>query len=172
VDLPLIAAGGICDARSMAASVVLGAEGVQMGTRILASRESPVHANLKDVLLAAADTDTLLLSVPGLPTMRVIRTAATERLAADPGGSALGQVLDLYFGGDMDAAVATIGQVASRITTVEPVERIIRDIWSGCAAELARAMSAVELAAAAGRSVPAFVRIIAGRCHRGSAGRR
>ena len=55
VDLPLIAAGGICDARSAAAAVVLGAEGVQMGTRMLASRESAVHANFKEAIVAADD---------------------------------------------------------------------------------------------------------------------
>ena len=51
-DLPIVAAGGICDARSMAAALVLGAEGVQMGTRLLASADSPVHGNLKQAVVA------------------------------------------------------------------------------------------------------------------------
>ncbi|HTY26702.1 MAG TPA: nitronate monooxygenase, partial [Mycobacterium sp.] len=63
VDLPIIAAGGICDARSAAAAVVLGAEGVQMGTRMLASRESAVHTNFKQAIVAADDAGTVLLDV-------------------------------------------------------------------------------------------------------------
>ena len=74
IDLPIIAAGGMCDARSTAAAVVLGAEGVQMGTRMLASRESLVHANFKDAIVAANDSGTVLLDIPGNPTMRVLRT--------------------------------------------------------------------------------------------------
>ena len=74
VDLPIIAAGGICDARSAAAAVVLGAEGVQMGTRMLASHEAGVHANFKNEIIAAGDDGTVMLNLPGNPTMRVLRT--------------------------------------------------------------------------------------------------
>jgi NAD(P)H-dependent flavin oxidoreductase YrpB (nitropropane dioxygenase family) len=69
-DLPLLAAGGICDARSAAAALVLGAEGVQMGTRMLASHEAAVHPNFKNAIVAANDDGTLLLNLPGNPTMR------------------------------------------------------------------------------------------------------
>lgn len=61
VDVPIVAAGGICDARSMAAAFVLGAEGVQMGTRLLASSDSPVHGNLKEAVVRADETGTVLL---------------------------------------------------------------------------------------------------------------
>ena len=67
IDLPVIAAGGMCDARSAAAAVVLGAEGVQMGTRMLASRESLVHNNFKDAIVTANDSGTVLLDIPGQP---------------------------------------------------------------------------------------------------------
>ena len=80
VDVPIVAAGGICDARSMAAAFVLGAEGVQMGTRLLASADSPVHGNLKQAVVAADETSTVLLPLDGKRMMRVIRTAAAERL--------------------------------------------------------------------------------------------
>ena len=91
VDLPIIAAGGMCDARSAAAAVVLGAEGVQMGTRMLASRESAVHANFKDAIVAADDAGTVLLDIPGNPTMRVLRTGLAERVAEhDPGAPTAG----------------------------------------------------------------------------------
>jgi enoyl-[acyl-carrier protein] reductase II len=71
IDLPIIAAGGMCDARSAAAAVVLGAEGVQKGTRMLASREALVHSNFENAIVAANDSGTVLLDLPGNPTMRV-----------------------------------------------------------------------------------------------------
>ena len=93
VDVPIVAAGGICDARSMAAAFVLGAEGVQMGTRLLASADSPVHGNLKQAVVSADETATVLLPLDGKRMMRVIRTAAAEKLDASEslaeGGEAL-----------------------------------------------------------------------------------
>src|ERR1700733_4119090 len=80
VDVPIVAAGGICDARSMAAAVVLGAEGVQMGTRLLASSDSPVHGNLKEAVVEADETATVLLPLEGNRMMRVIRTQTAEKL--------------------------------------------------------------------------------------------
>ena len=88
VDLPIIAAGGICDARSAAAAVVLGAEGVQMGTRMLASHEAAVHHNFKDAIMAAGDDGTVMLDLPGNPTMRAgfsLITRATSRHPRSPG---------------------------------------------------------------------------------------
>lgn len=136
-DLPIIAAGGICDAASMAAAFVLGAEGVQMGTRMLATVEAGVHQNFKDAIVGADDDGTVLVSVPGNPTMRVLRNSITDAFAAD--GDAvhlLGQITDLYFGGDMEASVANTGQVSSRITEVLPVARVVEEMWAGCTAAL------------------------------------
>ncbi len=130
VDLPIIAAGGMCDARSAAASLVLGAEGVQMGTRMLASQESAVHTNFKDAIVAANDSGTVLLDIPGNPTMRVLRTGLAERVAAhDPSAQLLGKVTELYFNGDMEASVANTGQVSSRIAGLLPVSEIVRRTW-------------------------------------------
>jgi enoyl-[acyl-carrier protein] reductase II len=121
VDLPIIAAGGICDARSAGAAVVLGAEGVQMGTRMLASHEAAVHANFKNAIMSAGDDGTVMLDLPGNPTMRVLRTGLAARTAAaDPNVQLLGRITDLYFEGDMDASVANTGQVSSRITDLQP----------------------------------------------------
>ena len=131
VDLPIIAAGGICDARSAAAAITLGAEGVQMGTRMLASRESGVHANFKNAILAADDDGTVMLSLPGNPTMRVLRTGLAARVSE--GGAdrpLLGGITDLYFGGDMEASVANTGQVSARITEVLPAAEIVERTWS------------------------------------------
>src|SRR5689334_4770762 len=106
-ELPIIAAGGICDATSMAAAFVLGAEGVQLGTRMLATEEAVVHPHFKEAILAADDAGTVLISVPGNPTMRVLRNAITEQLAHGEEVALLGRITDLYFGGDMDAASPT-----------------------------------------------------------------
>lgn len=130
VDVPIIAAGGMCDAQSAAASLVLGAEGVQMGTRMLASRESLVHMNFKDAIVAANDAGTVLLDIPGNPTMRVLRTGLAARVAEhEPDAKLLGKVTELYFGGDMEASVANTGQVSSRIADLLPVADIVRQTW-------------------------------------------
>lgn len=141
VNVPIVAAGGICDARSMAAALVLGADGVQMGTRLLASADSPVHGNLKQAVVRADETGTVLLPLDGRRMMRVIRTAAAEKLDAagsfEEGGAALQRVQRLYFEGDMDASVANTGQVAGRIDDLPPAADIIARMWTGCREVLA-----------------------------------
>lgn len=141
VDVPIVAAGGICDAASMAAALVLGAEGVQMGTRLMASAESPVHGNLKQAVVGADETSTVLLPLDGKRMMRVIRTAAAEKLdrssSLEDGGAALQRVQRLYFDGDMDASVANTGQVAGRIDDLPPAAEIIERMWTGCRRVLA-----------------------------------
>ncbi|MHB8467479.1 MAG: NAD(P)H-dependent flavin oxidoreductase, partial [Acidimicrobiales bacterium] len=138
VDVPIVAAGGICDGPTMAAAFVLGAQGVQMGTRMLASVESPVHAHFKQAILDADEMGTVLVSIPGRPTMRVIRTAVAEHAAAT-GESPVGldSVHDLYFSGEMEASLANTGQVAGRIHDLRPVAEIITDMWRGCLEALA-----------------------------------
>ena len=144
IDLPIIAAGGMCDARSAAAALVLGAEGVQMGTRMLASQESLVHANFKNAIVAANDSGTVLLDIPGNPTMRVLRTGLAARVAAhDPEVQLLGKVTDLYFDGDMEASVANTGQVSSRIAELLPVAEIVRRTWAEIEAALDAARSRI-----------------------------
>jgi enoyl-[acyl-carrier protein] reductase II len=139
VDVPVVAAGGICDARSMAAAFVLGADGVQMGTRLLASAESPVHDNFKQAIVSADDTATVLLALERMPTMRVIRTEAAERCARSGRWEFDGGLLtveELYTSGDMNCSLANTGQVAGRIDDVRPVAQIISEIWGGCLAAL------------------------------------
>lgn len=136
VDLPIIAAGGICDATSMAAAFVLGAEGVQMGTRMLATTEAVVHQRFKDAIIAADDAGTVLLSVPGNPTMRVLRNQLTETASAAADVNLLDRITDLYFGGEMDVSVANTGQVSSRIHEVLPVGQLVTEMWAGCNAAL------------------------------------
>src|SRR6201996_9258318 len=143
VDIPIVAAGGICDARSMAAAFVLGAEAVQMGTRLLASADSPVHGNLKQAVVDADETGTVMLPLDGKRMMRVIRTPAADKLDADTsagaGAEALQRVQRLYFDGDLDASVANTGQVAGRIHDLPPAADIIKKMWAGCREVLAAA---------------------------------
>ena len=130
VDVPIIAAGGICDGKSMAAAFALGAEGVQMGTRMVSAAESPVHENWKNAVVAAAETDTVFLnrfSSPGLRALRTERSMRLERETEKNVMSEFGTAMDLYFGGDMEASIALSGQVCGRIEEVKPVEKVIRE---------------------------------------------
>jgi enoyl-[acyl-carrier protein] reductase II len=131
VNVPVIAAGGMVDGRTMAAAFALGAEGIQMGTRMVSSEESPVHANWKSAIRAAQETDTVFLNRfgPG-PALRALRTEKTTRFEKEPPENIMGELrnaLALYFGGDMEASIALSGQVAGRIDEIKPVERIIRE---------------------------------------------
>ncbi len=131
VDVPIIAAGGFVDGRSMAAAFALGAEGVQMGTRMVSAAESPVHQNWKDAIIAAKETDTVFLNRHQSPALRALRTEKTTRLEFDTQTNAMaefGRALDLYFGGDMEASIALSGQVAGRIDSVRPVREIIEEV--------------------------------------------
>jgi enoyl-[acyl-carrier protein] reductase II len=132
VDVPIIAAGGITDGRTMAAAFALGAEGVQMGTRMVSSLESPVHDNWKQAIVEAAETDTLFLNERHSPALRALRTERTEALrdATHNVFGEFGNAKALYFGGDMNAAIALSGQVAGRITAVRPVADIIAETVS------------------------------------------
>jgi enoyl-[acyl-carrier protein] reductase II len=131
VSVPVIAAGGMVDGRTMAAAFALGAEGVQMGTRMVSSAESPVHANWKNAILAAHETDTVFLNRfgPG-PALRALRTEKTTRFETAPPENVMGEfrnALALYFGGDMEASIALSGQVAGRIDTVKTVAEILAE---------------------------------------------
>ena len=131
VTVPVIAAGGVVDGRTMAAAFALGAEGVQMGTRMVSALESPVHQNWKDAIIAAKETDTVFLNRfgPG-PALRALRTQKTTTLEKTPPENVMAEMrnaLALYFGGDMEASIALSGQVAGRIDSVKPVAQIIAE---------------------------------------------
>jgi enoyl-[acyl-carrier protein] reductase II len=114
----------------MAAAFALGAEGVQMGTRMVSAAESPVHDGWKNAIVAAAETDTVFLRSPGGPALRALRTERTTRLEQGDGNPMAelgGGVERVYFGGDLEAGVALTGQVAGRIDRVAPVAEIIAD---------------------------------------------
>ena len=140
VDLPLIGAGGIVDGPSMAGAFALGAEGVQMGTRMVAAAESPVHENWKQAICNAAETDTVFLNRFSRPGLRALRTERTTRLEHEDNVTMaeFGTVKDLYFGGDLEASIALGGQVMGRITEVLPVAEILAETMAGFEATLDR----------------------------------
>lgn len=140
VDLPIIAAGGITDGVSMAAALALGADGVQMGTRMVSSLESPVHDNWKNAIVNAAETDTVFLNRFGRPGFRALRTELTTKLEHDDevGMGVFAKAMDLYFGGDMESAIALTGQVAGRITQVLSTEEILHTTITECRSVLDR----------------------------------
>lgn len=140
VSVPIIAAGGISDGVSMAAALALGADGVQMGTRMVSSLESPVHSHWKKAIVDAAETDTVFLNRFSRPGFRALRTELTTRLEHEDsvGMEVFSRAMDLYFGGDMEAAIALTGQVAGRITEVQPVQDIIWNAINECRATLDR----------------------------------
>jgi len=142
-DVPVIGAGGIVDGCSMAAAFALGAEGVQMGTRMVSAAESPVHENFKNAICQAAETDTVFLNRHHRPGLRALRTANSESLERQEQVSLgeLGRILELYFGGDMEASIALSGQVVGRIDAVRPVAEILHETvreFQAAAARLGR----------------------------------
>ena len=143
VALMFIAAGGICDGRSMAAAFALGAEGVQMGTQMVAAAESPVHANWKELICQLTEADTYLLNTQSAPAFRALKTPLSERVRHDGTVAlAVGKPEDMYFGGDFEAMLALGGQVAGRIESI----RTVKDIFDTTMSEfetVMRAMAAV-----------------------------
>lgn len=144
VNVPIVAAGGITCGRSMAAAFALGAEAVQLGTRMVSAAESPVHVNWKNAIVNAAETDTVFLNKfqsPALRALRTNKTTALEKKFDENVMMEFARVQELYFGGDMEASIALSGQVAGRIDAVKPVKQILGEMcdeFHHCMAELSK----------------------------------
>jgi enoyl-[acyl-carrier protein] reductase II len=126
-DVPLIAAGGICDGRGMAAAFALGAEAIQMGTRFVCSAESPVHINYKNAIIEAKETGTLVLNKKATPCIRSLKSQRSQAIyeAGLMAPDALAGIRSLYFDGDMEAAPALAGQTAGLIGSIKTAQEII-----------------------------------------------
>jgi NAD(P)H-dependent flavin oxidoreductase YrpB (nitropropane dioxygenase family) len=151
--IPIIASGGIGDGRGMAAALSLGAEGINMGTRFVCTREAPVHESLKQILRQASERDTNLIFRTMNNTARVLKNAVSDEVVAlerRPGGCRFEDVRHLVTGirgrdswerGDVNGGVLTAGMVIGLIddipTCAELIERMTRD----CRAHLTRALS-------------------------------
>jgi nitronate monooxygenase len=143
LKIPFVASGGMADGRSLVAALALGAEGINMGTRFIATREAPVHEKVKQAIVAASELDTRLVMRPLRNTERVLHNAAVDEILKieKEKGSALQiqdiiqQVAGVYprimLEGDMDAGAWSCGMVAGLIhdvpTCQELVSRIMRE---------------------------------------------
>jgi len=138
VKIPVVAGGGFCDARSFVAALALGADGVMMGTRFVATHECIVHPKIKEWLVKARETDTTLIDRSlGLP-MRVIKNKQAEKaLEMDSRGASLEELLTVISGelgrkawmeGDIDAGVVSLGMAVGRIHEIVSVKKVIDDI--------------------------------------------
>ena len=130
LDIPIIAAGGLVDGSGMAAVFAAGAEGIQMGTRFVSSKESPVHINFKNKIIDSGIDGTMVLNKKSKQVIRALKTELTnninEKGVMDM--TAMMNIKDLYFGGDMEAAPALSGQSSGLINEIKPVKQIIDEI--------------------------------------------
>jgi len=131
VKLPVIAAGGIADRRGFRAALALGAQGVQVGTRFIASTECIAHSNYKQALIQARETDTMLVSL-GRIQARVIRTPYAEKAAAPTAeghfSSMGGSLEDAWVRGDLDANTIPAGQVTGLIREIRSAREIVEEL--------------------------------------------
>ena len=121
IDIPIIAAGGIVDGAGMAAVFAAGAEGIQMGTRFVSSLESPVHDNFKNKIVESGIDGTHILNIKSNLTAQINDSGQMDM-------TALMNIKDLYFGGDMEAAPALSGQSIGLINEVKSVKQIVDEI--------------------------------------------
>ena len=131
VSIPVVAAGGIGDSRGYRAALALGAKGVQVGTRFIASQECIAHVNYKKALCDAKETDTVLIS-RGRIRVRVIRTPLAEELLQRPGdttfSSSSESLEEAWVKGDLKAYTLPSGQITGMIKEVKSVREIIEEM--------------------------------------------
>ncbi|MDM0091142.1 MULTISPECIES: nitronate monooxygenase family protein [unclassified Variovorax] len=142
LKIPFVASGGMADARSLVAALAMGAEGINMGTRFVATQEAPVHQNVKDAIVAASELDTRLVMRSLRNTERVLKNAGVDRLMAieREKGDAIriedvyDQVAGVYprvmVDGEMDAGAWSCGMVVGLIHDIPTVKELIDRIMA------------------------------------------
>jgi len=138
VNIPVIAAGGIANGRQMFAAMVLGAEGVQLGTRFVASPEASSHPAFKDLLVESKEGDTML-SLKKLVPVRLLKNKFYQEIdAAERGGADEATLLGLLgrgrakkgmFEGDLADGELEIGQVSALVRDIKPAGQLVQEIW-------------------------------------------
>jgi len=155
LEIPFVASGGMADGRSLVAAMALGADGMNMGTRFIATKEAPVHENVKRALLAASELDTKLVMRPLRNTERVLKNNAAIRLLEKE--RALGEkltiddVIDEVAGvypkvmldGEMEAGVWSCGMVAGLIHDIPTCAELVARIMSEARSILEKRMQQV-----------------------------
>ena len=142
LEIPFVASGGMADARSLVAAMALGAEGMNMGTRFIATKDAPVHENVKKAIVNASELDTRLIMRSLTNTERVLTNPAVDRLMEKE--KALGEKLTfsdivdevagvyptIMMDGDMDAGAWSCGMVAGLVYDIPSVKELIDRIMS------------------------------------------
>jgi nitronate monooxygenase len=142
LDIPFVSSGGMADGRSLVASLAMGADGMNMGTRFIATKEAPVHENVKQALLDASELDTRLVMRPLRNTERVLKNEAVERLLetesrlgadtkfADIAAEVAGVYPRVMIDGEVNSGAWSCGMVAGLIHDVPTVQELIDRIMS------------------------------------------
>jgi NADH:quinone reductase (non-electrogenic) len=142
LEIPFVASGGMADGRSLVAALAMGADGMNMGTRFIATKEAPVHQNVKDAIVAASELDTRLVMRPLRNTERVLTNAAVERLLEkeralgkdlkfeDIMGEVAGVYPKIMKEGTMDAGAWSCGMVAGLINDIPTCKELIDRIMA------------------------------------------
>jgi NADH:quinone reductase (non-electrogenic) len=142
LKIPFVASGGMADARSLVASLAMGASGINMGTRFVATQEAPVHENVKNAIVAANELDTRLVMKPLRNTERVLTNAAVERLLLieqkkgkdlkfdDIHDEVAGVYPKIMIDGAMDAGAWSCGMVVGLIDDIPTVKQLIDRIMT------------------------------------------
>ena len=138
LDIPVIASGGFGDGRGLVAALSLGAVAVNMGTRFMMTKEAPIHDKVKEVLLKAKETDTILIERSLRNTMRAWRSELTEKIAdMEKKGATLEELAPLLSGrrsfeyimkGEPEQALIACGEVIGLINDIPTVEEVVQRI--------------------------------------------
>ncbi len=145
VDIPVLASGGFGDGRGLGAALALGADGINMGTRFVATREAPVHDNVKQALVDASELDTRLVLRSLRNTLRVLNNATAAKVSdMEAGGASIAELAPLVSGagskehglegGDVHAGLFAAGQVTGLIHDIPSVAEVIQRIVTEAAA--------------------------------------
>jgi len=148
LKIPIIMAGGIADARGFIAALSLGAEGVLLGTRFLTTKECPIHPNIRERLLQAQETDTVMVDVThGVPSRRWRNKITLEALEAEKKGASLEEMIEFLSGeraakalreGDVEGGCFGCGQVIGIIHEIVTVKEVIEGIINEASAIIER----------------------------------
>ena len=153
LEIPFVASGGQADGRSLVASLAMGADGINMGTRFIATQEAPVHEKVKQAIVAASELDTRLVMRPLRNTERVLTNAAVERLLekerelgedlkfADIAEEVAGVYPRIMREGEMDAGAWSCGMVAGLIHDIPTCQELIDRIMAEAEAIIGQRLS-------------------------------
>ncbi len=145
ISIPLIAAGGIATGKQMLAAMVLGADGVQVGSRFVCTPEASSHYSFKEAILQAGEGDTLLQMKKTVPVRLLKNKFANDIKAAELRGASEDELKQLLgrarakkgmFEGDMEEGELEIGQVSSLIKQIQPAAEVVKEIWNEFSAAL------------------------------------